>query len=373
MITDRTGTIAWVNPAFSQLTGYTPQEVVGSQPRLLKSGHHEPEFYAGMWGTVLGGRVWHGEVANRRKDGSTYVEEMTITPVRSGKDEITHFVAIKQDVTARKQTEAALAQRTEELARANVELDKMRREQLELKDQFVSHVSHELRSPLAAIHQFVSILLDGLAGELTPDQKEYLQIAFRNVGQLQAMIDDLLEVLKTDAGKLVVNPESISVAKIIDEQVQAVRAEAEGKQLTITIEVAPALPLVQADPHRLRQILTNLLGNAIKFTPAGGTVLVQASVFATDRSFVCVSIADTGIGIPIAEQEQVFGRLHQLPSDIASSRRGLGLGLYICRELVKRHGGQIWVESDAGHGSTFSFTLPVQTGHEATSGPVEKS
>lgn len=163
------------------------------------------------------------------------------------------------------------------------------------------------------------------------------------------------------------------MAEIIDEQVQAARAEVEGKQLTITIEVAPALPLVQADPHRLRQILTNLLGNATKFTPAGGTVLVQASAFAKDPSFVCVSVADSGIGIPIAEQELIFDRLHQLPSDIASSRKGLGLGLYICRELVKRHGGQIWVESVAGHGSTFSFTLPVQTGPKAASGPVEKS
>jgi len=238
-------------------------------------------------------------------------------------------------------------------------LDMSRRQQLQFKDQFLSHVSHELRTPLTCIHQFVTLLLDGLAGPLGPEQNEHLQTIFRSVNQLRTMIADLLEAARAETGKISVEPRCISIEEVIRQAVNMLRAHADDKKIGLEAGLDTRIPLVNADPDRLQQILINLIDNAIKFTPPDGSVMVKAFLVDPDPGFVYVSVADTGRGISPEARALIFERLYQDPNAVDDSRKGLGLGLYITKELVRLHGGRIWVESQPGHGSVFTFTLPL--------------
>lgn len=239
------------------------------------------------------------------------------------------------------------------------ELERGRQQQLKIKDQFLSRVSHELRSPLAVIHQFLTILLDRLPGELTSDQNEYLDIILRNVNQLQKMIEDLLEVTRNDTGKLSLHPQLVPLDEVIIDVLGAMRVAATGKGIEVSEEVATDLPFAYADSNCLRRVLMNLIDNAVKYTPEGGRISVRAQVFWEDSHFLCVAVSDTGCGISPEESKNIFGALGQVKDSVSVSRRGLGLGLHICKEMVSRHGGRIWMESQPGQGSTFYFTLPI--------------
>jgi sigma-B regulation protein RsbU (phosphoserine phosphatase) len=238
-------------------------------------------------------------------------------------------------------------------------LDMSRKQQLQFKDQFLSHVSHELRTPLTCIHQFVSILMDELAGPISAEQRDHLETVMRSVNQLRSMIGDLLEATRAESGKIRVTPRCILIGEVARQAVTMMRATAQAKKIGIEVAVDSRIPLVLADPERVLQILTNLIDNAIKFTPAEGAIMVKACLLDVDPSFVYVSVTDTGRGISSEARALVFERLYQDPHAIDDSRKGLGLGLYIVQELVRLHGGRIWVESQAGQGSTFSFTLPL--------------
>jgi len=234
-----------------------------------------------------------------------------------------------------------------------------RKQQLEFKDRFLSHVSHELRTPLTCIHQYVTLLLDGLAGPLAPDQNDHLKSVLRSTNQLHAMILDLLEATRADSGKLRVEPRCVDMGELVRQAVGMMSPNAAGKHIVLECKLDPEIPLVYADPDRTLEVLINLLDNAIKFTPANGWVVVTGSLVETDPSSVYVSVSDSGRGIPQDSLSQVFDRLYQDPLAVDGNRNGLGLGLYIAREIVARHGGRMWVASDAGCGSTFSFTLPL--------------
>lgn len=242
----------------------------------------------------------------------------------------------------------------------HAELDANRQEQLRLKDEFLAHVSHELRTPLAVIHQFTSILADGVAGATTPDQRRYLAIMVENIAQLQMMINDLLDAVRSQTGKLAVEPEVVTLEPLITGILHGFQHAVAARPLTLRSELVPNLPPVWADAHRLRQILANLIDNGIKFTPPNGSVTIRVVRYAEDPGFLHISVADTGIGVTPEQQAQMFDRLYQVPGAANSSRKGLGLGLHISRELVTLHGGRIWVESQPGQGTTIHFTLPVE-------------
>jgi nitrogen-specific signal transduction histidine kinase len=238
-------------------------------------------------------------------------------------------------------------------------LDMSRKQQLQFKDEFLSHVSHELRTPLTSIHQFVTILLDGLAGKISGEQREHLSTILGSANQLLTMIDDLLEATRAESGKLRVEVRCIGTNDLVQQAVTMLRATAKEKQISLEMAVDSGMPMVSADPERVLQILINLIDNALKFTAAGGSVTVKASIMPTDPDYACISIADTGRGISPESKHLIFERLYQDPTSSINSRKGLGLGLYIVQELVRLHGGRIWVESQLGHGSVFSFTLPL--------------
>jgi PAS domain S-box-containing protein len=258
---------------------------------------------------------------------------------------VVRLIGVNMDITERKRAEEALEQGA--------------KDQIRFKDEFLSHVSHELRSPLTAIKQFTTILLSGLAGELNKEQREYQQIVLKNIRQLQSMIDDLLDVTRAEAGKLGIDPEKVSVPDAVTDSLNTLRVSSDAKGVSLVSELAPDLPPVHADQTRLRQILIILLDNAIKFTPKGGRVKVRARLQEGDCGFVVLEVSDTGCGMSAEASERVFERLYQVEQPSQSSRKGLGLGLFICKELVTRQGGEIRVKSQPLEGSTFSFTLPV--------------
>jgi signal transduction histidine kinase len=242
------------------------------------------------------------------------------------------------------------------------ETELLRTNQIQFKDEFLSHVSHELRSPMAAIYQFVTILLDRLAGELQPKQREYLEIVLRNVKQLQAMIDDLLEVTRMQAGKLTIELQSTAIADAVGYAVSTLQRAADAKGINLSADAgseSQPLPPVCADPTRLRQILIILVDNAIKFTPPNGVVKVRVRMPEGDSGLLLLEVSDTGCGISPHLTERIFERLFQATDPAAAGRKGLGLGLYICKELVTRQGGRIWVEAAPLQGANFCVTLPV--------------
>ncbi len=261
-------------------------------------------------------------------------------------------VVVLTDMTERKATDEAL--------------ESAWKIQMRMKDEVLSRVSHELRSPLNAVYQYVTILLDGLAGDINTEQRDYLGIALRNVNQLRNMIGELLDVTRSQSNKLHLSPCEMDVAETVNAAVETVQHEALGKKQSLLIEVPDGLPMAYADPQRVQQVIVNLLNNAIKFTPEGGaiTLCARAADLPPDgappsNARLEMTVTDSGCGIAEEDHERIFQHLYQVRKTIDQKRGGLGLGLFICRDLVSRLGGKIWVESCVGQGSTFHFTLPV--------------
>jgi PAS domain S-box-containing protein len=282
-------------------------------------------------------------------NGSVRTLSAAAAAVLDGQANVTRLVGVNMDITARKEAEATAEFR--------------RNEQMRFKDEFLSHVSHELRTPLTAVKQFTSILLSGYAGDLNAQQHEYQQIVLKNISQLQSMIGDILEVSRLETGKLTVTLESISVAAAVVDTNDTFQLTARAAGIALSCDLPPDLPAVRADKTRIRQMLTILVDNAIKFSSPGGTVSVTAKLSSDNPRFLLFEVADTGCGLSPDIGERIFDRLYQAPESTQASRKGLGLGLYICRELVLRQGGQIWARRGPVKGSIFSFTLPVSSLH----------
>ena len=238
-------------------------------------------------------------------------------------------------------------------------IDMNRKQQLQYKDQFLSHISHELRAPLTCAHQFVTIVLDGLSGPISSEQRDHLETALGSIDQLRAMIGGLLDATRAESGKIHIEPSCVAVGDVVEQAAAMMRLTAKAKQVSLEVSVDNRILLASADSQRILQVLTNLIDNACKFTPPEGSVRVKAVPFAADPAFICISVADSGRGIRPEAKAVIFERLYQESDAIENNRKGLGLGLYIVQELVRLHGGRIWVDSQVGYGSTFSFTLPV--------------
>lgn len=244
---------------------------------------------------------------------------------------------VKGDITS-KHLERALRYAVERqgLLRAS-ELNRKR--QIEFKNQFLSHVSHELRTPLTCIHQYVTLLLDGLAGSMEPEQTDYLKTVLKSVNQLHAMIRDLLEATRADSGKLRVEPRCLNISELMQQAIAMMRPTAAEKHVGLEAGPIQTIPLVYADPDRTLEVFINLIDNGIKFTPEGGSVVVKASMVETDPTAVYVSVSDSGRGIPEESLPRIFERLFQDPNGVDGNRTGLGLGLFIAKEIVTLQGG----------------------------------
>ncbi|MBN2168457.1 MAG: GAF domain-containing protein [Actinobacteria bacterium] len=239
--------------------------------------------------------------------------------------------------------------------------DTTRKRELEkLRSRFLSSISHELRTPLTSVKEYVSIVQDGLAGDLNEEQSEYLDIAQKNTARLRLLIEDLLDATRIESNTLKLNRHEVSFSEIADACLTSVKPKAakKGVELAYT-EEQDQLPPIYADPLRITQVLTNLIDNALKFTPPGGSIRVSAGPRTTNDHFLYVSVVDTGMGIPREDTEKIFDIFYKVHTGREFSSEGTGLGLHISSEIVGAHGGKIWVESKLGQGSAFIFTIPV--------------
>lgn len=463
VITDTQGHIHFVNPAFTKLTGYSPEECLGKNPKeLVKSGIHNAEFYKQMWGTLLKGEVWHGEFINRSKEGKFYNEENTITPVQNEKGEITHFVAIKQDITERKVAEIKIeaserkyrqlvnnaiigiysatiegtflqvneplckileSESEEELMAVPIHkiykypehrqilieqllangrilnhevelvtmkgnprnvvinaildgnqligmvLDMTERKKNEhellkakekaeesdkLKTSFLANMSHEVRTPMNAILGYTDLLLSPDYPE--SEKTEYVRIISKSSQQLLKIMNDIVEISRIATNQIDDNPVSFNINSLLRELVLEFQPLARFKKLKFTCNTGlnDEAAMIRFDDLKLRQILGNLIDNAIKFSEKG-----QVEIgYKLKDSIVEFYVKDTGIGILPENQEVIFDRFRQLEDSYTRNYGGSGLGLAIAKAFIEFLGGKIWVKSTPGKGSTFFFNMP---------------
>ena len=326
VITNVLGEIEYVNPKFEELTGYTLTEAKGSNPRILKTGYTSSEDYKEMWEILSAGRVWYGEFQNRKKNGDLYWEYAAISSIKNSEGAITHYVAVKEDITPRKLAEQALlklnqeledrvARRTEALSQSEKQLQQTN-EQLKLsnldlaratrlKDEFLANMSHELRTPLNAILGLSEALLDEIFGSLSDRQKKSLHTIESSGQHLLQLINDILDVAKIESGKLELHIGDASVRSLCNDSMTFVKQIALKKNIRLGMAIDDRLNeeqdyIIPVDDLRVCQALINLLSNAVKFTPEGGSILLEVSVEANssnDITAVCLAVRDTGIGI----------------------------------------------------------------------------
>ena len=265
-----------------------------------------------------------------------------------------------QNLRLRQDLEARVCARTEELRQLTEQHERLDA----MKQEFVSAVSHELRTPLTAIRGSLELLADGDAGELPEAARPVVAMAARGSQRLSRLVDDIIDLERLQSGTFGVRPQPHDLQRLVVEAVEPLRPLADEAGVTLVVE--PIACRTHCDGDRVTQALVNLVGNAVKFTPPGGTVTVGAARPAEGDGWVELSVADTGRGIPQAELEAVFERFHQVDPDDARTQAGTGLGLSITRHVVEAHGGRIWAESEVGVGSRFSFTLPTSTATTAT-------
>ncbi len=473
VITDFAGHIKYVNPAFTRVTGYSRWEALGQNPRLLKCGRQEPEFYQRMWQEISSGKVWHGRFCNKKKDGSFYWEDAVIAPVRDEDDKITHFVAIKNDVTEKVRIEEQLQDKLAELelivehagagiayvkgrkimgvneAAANIigipvdellfkdtriifpgdeeyekfglvhypelragnivdvefqtrngrgeeiwvhltgqavdsgaldekgavwiiqdmtavheyqnqlkEAKKFAEEASRSKSDFLANMSHEIRTPMNAIIGMTRLVQET---ELDPLQKKYVGRIATSSAMLLDLLNGILDFSKIEAGQLILEEQPFFLETVLDNVYTTMIGLAREKKLTLLIDRGEEVPdAFVGDSTRLGQILVNLVGNAIKFTDQGKIsvhVALDGAASTEEKTVLCFTVKDTGIGIPADKQRHLFGSFQQADSSISRCYGGTGLGLAISGQLVQLMGGEISLSSTEGIGSTFSFTI----------------
>jgi PAS domain S-box-containing protein len=557
VITDRNGTILWINSAYTRLSGYTLQEAKGKTPRILYSGVQDETFYKRLWDTILSGQVWRGELVNKRKDGSLYHEEQTITPILDANGQVTHFIGVKQDITPRKQTQAKLDQHIERLAalreidqaivsnfdmrvslnfllsravkllaadaadilllnpsagllqyeagtgfrtplpkntsvkleesyagravqerrflqipdltydpnhlfrrgflknenfvsyygmplivkgkvlgimevfdrsikhrddawfellnalagqaaiaienaklfndlqkellerrlieeelrKSHLNLEKRIEERtadiqrvnfelqraLRVKDEFLANMSHELRTPLNAIIGLSDSLAEQIVGSLNEKQQKYLATIRESGQHLLELINDILDLAKIESGQVTLNREKVDVAAVCQASLRMIKQLAQKKNHQIFFDVDTSIGAVWADERRLKQMLVNLLGNAVKFTPEGGKIGLQVRGD-REKNILFFSVWDTGIGIREEDLPRLFQPFTQLDSNLARQAGGTGLGLALVAKMAAMHGGSVSVESEPGKGSRFTINIPWESA--LTTGPL---
>lgn len=347
VITDTKGIIEYVNPIFSTVTGYSPEEVLGKNPRILKSGNLPPEFYRRMWQTILGGDIWRGEFINKRKNGENYWENASISPICNAKGEITHFVAVKEDITLRKEMEAKL-----------ITARKVAEEANHAKSIFLANMSHEIRTPLNAILGFTQILSKDTV--LSNEQQEKVRIINKSGEHLLSLINNILEISKIEAGRMTFTPSVFHLPALLKDLQNLFSLIVQEKGIALNVYVEPGIPgYIRTDEGKLKQILINLINNAVKFTDQGHIDLtvkiMQTPEGGTSLHF---SVKDTGCGIASENLGKIFNYFEQ---GVIHNKGGTGIGLALTRNFIHFMGGKIAVESLPGKGSEFKFFLPVST------------
>lgn len=344
IITDTRGIIEYVNPKFTELTGYSLAEASGKTPRFLKSGYTRKEEYENLWKIITSGEEWRGEFHNKRKDGSLYWEQASISAIKDSKGIITHFLAVKEDITEKKII-------IDELIKAKEKAEESSR----LKTAFLANISHEIRTPLNGIMGFADLLQNpGITGE---EQEMYLGIFKESGDRMLNTINDIIEMSKIEADQTALNISILDINEFTEYFYNFYKPEAEHKGLTFKLEngLTREKVRIETDKNKIGSIISNLLKNAIKFTQSGyvefGCVM--------EKNILTFYVRDTGMGIPPDRFSAIFHRFVQADLSISRPYEGVGLGLSIAKSYAELLGGKIEVESEEGVGSTFRLILPV--------------
>ncbi len=347
VLTDPEGNIEYVNKSFTQTTGYNAEEIMGKNVSILQSGYTSQEEYQILWETIKAGKEWRGEFKNRTKNGETIWESSTISPILNSEKETTHYLEVKEDISARKEAELALRRmnqeledrvflRTEELRAANTSLEKASR----LKDEFLANMSHELRTPLTGVLGLSEALQKGVYGSVNEKQTSILNTIEEGGRHLLTLINDILDLSKIEAGKMELQPSVIRVDDICQSSLRIIKQMANTQHQKVVFTQDPANMLMYGDPRRLKQILVNLLGNAVKFTPENGELGLD--VRGDEKlDVIRFTVWDKGIGITEENLAKLFQPFVQLDSNLSRSYSGTGLGLSLVHRLAMLHGGQV--------------------------------
>ncbi len=367
VITDVDANIEYVNNAFVVATGYPREEVIGQNPRILQTGKTPAEAYATMWRTLHQGRPWKGELHNRRKDGSEFIELAIIAPLRQSDGRISHYVAVKEDITEKKlvdleldahrhHLEELVQSRTEELTRAREQADAAN----QAKSSFLANMSHEIRTPMNAIIGLTHLLRqDGL----TPKQAARLDKIDGAEHHLLAVINDILDLSKIEAGQMQIEDVDFPLSEVVDHVVSIIGQSAREKGLQLEIDCGSVPLWLRGDPTRVRQALLNFAGNAVKFSEKG-TIALRARVLddSDGEMLVRFEVEDSGVGIAPEQIVRLFEAFQQVDNSITRKYGGTGLGLAITRRLAALMGGEVGADSTPGKGSTFWFTARLRHG-----------
>jgi PAS domain S-box-containing protein len=360
VITDVHGTIEFVNPKFTELTGYTSEEAIGLNPRVLNSGQTPPETFVELWSTISTGKTWEGEFHNKTKDGRMFWEHAVISPLLDGNGTAMHYLAVKEDITEKKGL-------TEQLVAAKEQADGANR----AKSEFLANMSHEIRTPMNGVLGMTQLLE---MTELTEEQKDYVATLRSSGKNLLSLINDILDLSKIESGKITLEQTEFNLAHSIKDVMMMQSQAAYQKGLKLTSNLSKDIPNVLiGDQLRVKQIIINLIGNALKFTADGGitttaTILEQHA----DNVLIQIAVRDTGTGISPDALDEIFKPFVQEDGSISRRFGGTGLGLSISRNLAELMGGSITIESTLGVGSCFMVLLPFTIG-ESTSISQETS
>ncbi|MBK7173142.1 MAG: PAS domain S-box protein [Bacteroidales bacterium] len=347
VITDLNGSIEYVNPKFTELTGYTLKEAFGKNPRILKSGEQSSDFYKELWDTISSGKEWHGEFHNKKKDGELFWESAIIAPIIDSNNKITHYVALKEDVTEKKRLLLELISAKDRAEHAD-----------KLKTSFLQNMSHEIRTPLNGILGFAHLL--NRENITTENIRQYAHVIQTSGNRLLELINNLIDISKIESGTLEVTMKEFELNNLIysvSDQFKPLSAS-KGVMLKVALEPRSKEINIISDELKIHQILTNLINNAFKFTKEG-SVEVGYSLVVDKISFY---VKDTGPGISEENQTKIFERFFQIDSSMTRGYEGSGLGLSICKGLVEMLKGEIWVESVLNQGTIFHFTIPLIEG-----------
>ena len=346
IITNTQGEIEYINPKFTQVTGYTPEEVLGRNPRILKTDQTPARVHRELWESLHAGLEWRGEFCNRKKNGELYWESASISPIKDADGVITHYVAVKEDITQRKEAEEALALARDQALEAS-----------RLKSQLLAKVSHELRTPLGGILGYAELLHHGAFGPLAAQQQNITAQIIENTNYLSYMVNELLDEAQIEAQTLALRMGWFSPHAVLKKVETSMDVLAKHKGLALIAQAEADLPeALFGDERRLQQILINLVGNAIKYTQQGE---VRITLSRRDANHWMMQVSDTGNGIPEEAQNYIFEPFRQVDNAITRENPGAGLGLSITKQLVDLMNGQISLKSTVGQGSIFTILLPI--------------
>jgi hypothetical protein len=348
IITDIKGNIEYVNPKFNEVTGYSNQEVIGKNPRILKTEHTSSKDYQELWNVISSGNTWTGEFLNKRKDGEHYWELASISPIIDDNGNTIKYLAIKEDITERKKTEDALIKSEKELTEANA-----------TKNMFFSIMAHDLKSPIGNFLQLLNLLKDSFNDISYQEKLDYINLLIGLSSKTNNLLQDLLLWAQIQMNIVDFKTSNIGLKPIINESLSIVEERANEKNITIEIETKLNDDLlIHANKDSIKTIFRNLLTNAIKFSDRKSTIKI--AIINSANNCIEIAIKDKGVGIPAGNIDKLFKIETSFSTYGTDKEKGTGMGLILCSELIKKNGGTIRVESEEGTGSTFYFKLQLK-------------